>query len=431
MKKRSGYLVIIALCCITVGTRAQPFADTLVVTPPEAEVVFLQRNLRLLAAKLDIEVAKAEVIQSKLWPNPTVSIGEVNLWSNQGAEALGRLFGNWGNHAQVAVDVEQLIQTAGKRKKLVAVEETGIALAERSFEDLLRSLQVEFRTQLAELNRTQQGMAAYRQALERLQQLLTGYQRQVAQGNISRSEYMRLRASELELMKTIDDYRRQNGEAQQALKVLMGLSSADDRVLIATGFREIPFDTLKALNAATIQEWTYAYNTELAALRLGVTRADQQLRFERAQRVPDVKLSAGYDRGGNIMRDFVGLGIAVDLPLFHRNQGAIKAAQLALEQRRLLATNAENQVVGEAVRAWKDLQATVARRNLVGPQYEADMDALLEGYHRNFAQRHISLLEYLDFLDAYLQTKDNLLDIEKTLREQYETLRYHVGSQLP
>src|SRR5690606_15780532 len=141
--------------------------------------------------------------------------------------------------------------------------------------------------------------------------------------------------------------------------------------------------------------------------------------------------SAGYDRGGNIMRDFVGVGIAVDLPLFHRNQGAIKAAELALEQSRLLTANAESQVVGKAIRAWKDLQATVARRDRVGQQYEADMEELLEGYHRNFAQRHISLLEYLDFLDAYLQTKDNLLDIEKTLREQYETLRYHVGSQLP
>lgn len=431
MRKRSGYLLIVALCCLTTGIRAQSKGDTLVVTPVEAEAIFLQRNLRLLAGKLDIEVAKAQVIQAKLWPNPTLSIGEVNLWSNQGAEALGRLFGDWGGHSQVAVDVEQLIQTAGKRKKLVAVEQIGVSMAEQSFEDLLRSLRIEFRTQLAELNRTQRGMAAYQQALERLQQLLGGYQRQVAQGNVSRSEYMRLRASELELMKTIDDLRRENGEAQQALKVLMGLAPTNEMVLASADFPAIPVDILKELDAATVQEWAYAYSAELATLRLGITRADRQLRYEQAQRVPDVALSAGYDRGGNIMRDFVGVGVAVDLPLFHRNQGAIKAAQLTLEQSKLRAEHAENQVGGEAIRAWKDLLVTLARREHVGAPYEADMDALLEGYHRNFAQRHISLLEYLDFLDAYLQTKDNLLDTEKTLRAQYETLRYHVGNQLP
>lgn len=431
MKKRSGYLLIVALCCLSTGIRAQSKGDTLVVTPVEAEAIFLQRNLRLLAGKLDIEVAKAQVIQARLWPNPTLSIGEVNLWSNQGAEALGRLFGDWGGHSQVAVDVEQLIQTAGKRKKLVAVEEIGVSMAEQSFEELLRSLQAEFRTQLAELNRTQEGTAAYRQALERLQQLLRGYERQVTQGNVSRGEYMRLRASELQLLKTIDGLRAENGEAQQVLKALMGLAPTDELIVATAAFPEIPLDTLKALDAATIQEWAYAYNTELAALRLGITRADRQLHYEQAQRVPDLTLSAGYDRGGNIMRDFVGIGVAVDLPFFQRNQGNIKAAKLALEQSRLLAANKENEVGGEAIRAWKDLQVTLARREHVGAQYEADMDTLLEGYHRNFAQRHISLLEYLDFLDAYLQTKDNLLDTEKILRTQYETLRYHVGNQLP
>src|SRR5690606_5654663 len=127
MKKRSGYLLMVALCCFSTGIRGQSKSDTLVVTPVEAETIFLQRNLRLLAGKLDIEMAKAQVIQARLWPNPVLSIGEVNLWSNQGAEALGRLFGDWGNHAQVAVDMEQLIQTAGKRKKLVAVEEIGVS----------------------------------------------------------------------------------------------------------------------------------------------------------------------------------------------------------------------------------------------------------------------------------------------------------------
>lgn len=425
------YSVVVALCCFTADARGQSSADTLVISRAEAEAVFLQRNLQLLAGKLEIDEAKAKVIQAKLWPNPTLSIGEINLWSNAGAEALGRLFGTWGNHAQVAVDIEQLIQTAGKRKKMIAIEETGAAIAERNFEDLLRSLKVEFRSQLAQLYNTQQRMKVYEEVLNQLRRLLNGYERQVAQGNVSRSEYMRLKASEVELMKVIDDIRKENGVAQRSLKTLMGIPQQGMLVLADEHLPEIPTAAIQMLDAGTVQEWAQAHSAELAAIELGATFAEHELSYERAQRVPDLTLSAGYDRGGNIMRDFIGLGLSIDIPFFHRNQGNIKAAQARLEQSRLRAEDKKNEVAGMAIQAWKDLLAIIARKEYVGAQYDEDMGKLLAGYHNSFAQRHISLLEYLDFLEAYLATKDILLDTDTELLSQYETLRYHVGDQLP
>ncbi|SEL81334.1 TolC family protein [Parapedobacter koreensis] len=431
MRSSFFYSVVALLCCLTATVHGQSSADTLVMSRAEAEAVFLQRNLQLLAGKLEIDEAKAKVIQAKLWPNPTLSIGEVNLWSNAGAEALGHLFGTWGNHAQVAVDVEQLIQTAGKRKKLIAIEETGAAIAEQDFEDLLRSLKVEFRTELAQLYSTQQRLGTYQQVLGQLQRLLDGYGRQVQQGNVSRSEYLRLKASEVALMKTIDDIRRENGEAQRALKTWMGVGQQETLVLAGEALPDIPLAAIRALDAGTVQEWAQAHSAELTALQLGATYAERELSYERAQRVPDLTLSAGYDRGGNIMRDFIGVGVSVDLPIFHRNQGHIKAAQYRLEQSLLRAEDKKNEVSGLAVQAWKDLLAIIARKEHIGATYDADMEELLAGYHNSFVQRHISLLEYLDFLEAYLTTKDTLLDTDKELLTQYETLRYHVGNQFP
>ncbi|MFC3199662.1 TolC family protein [Parapedobacter deserti] len=425
------YIIIIMLCMMVSSGYAQPIPDTLMMSRTEAEATFLQRNLRLLAGRLNIDEAKAQVIQAKLWPNPSLSVSEVNLWSNHGAEALGRISANWGNHAQVAVDIEQLILTAGKRKKLIAVEETGVAIAEQEFEDLLRSLKVEFREQLAELHRTQQAIAIHRQALGQLQQLLSGYQRQVQAGHVSRSEYMRLKVSEVELMKTIDDIRRENGEAQRALKALMGIAPQHALMLADAHVPDIPVNAIKALDVSTVAEWVQSHNAALKAMQLGTTQAEHNLSYERAQRVPDLTLSAGYDRGGNIMRDFVGIGLSIDLPFFHRNQGQIKAAQLQVEQHRLLAENTKNEITAAAVQAWKDLLNTIDRKEHIGTGYDTDMAKLLEGYHNSFAQRHISLLEYLDFLDAYLTTKANLLETDKELLMQYETLRYHVGDQLP
>jgi len=431
MKSIYLYWIGAIVCCSVMGARGKSSSDTLVMSRAEAEAVFLQRNLQLLVGRLGIDEAKAKVIQARLWPNPTLSIGEVNLWSNAGAEALGRLFGTRGNHAQVAVDMEQLIQTAGKRKKLIAIEETGAAIAEQDFEDLLRSLKVEFRSQLAQLYSMQQRMGVYQQVLSQLQRLLRGYQRQVEQGNVSRSEYMRLKASEVELMKAVDDIRRENGVAQRTLKTLMGITPQETLVLADDRPPEIPIAATQLLDAGTVQEWAQTHSAELAALQLGTIHAEQELSYERAQRVPDITLNANYDRGGNIMRDFVGVGVSVDLPFFHRNQGNIKAAQFRLEQSRLRTEHKKNEVAGMAIQAWKDLLATIARKEHVGAQYDGDMDKLLAGYHNSFAQRHISLLEYLDFLEAYLTTKDTLLDTDTELLTQYEVLRYHVGNQLP
>ena len=73
----------------------------------------------------------------------------------------------------------------------------------------------------------------------------------------------------------------------------------------------------------------------------------------------------------------------------------------------------------------------MARAEQLGRQYDADIDSVLQGYRNSFRQRNTSLLEYLDFLDAYLATKDHLLETHKQLLIQYETLRYYVGDRLP
>ena len=45
----------------------------------EAEAIFINNNLLLIAEKLNIESQRAEVIQARLWPNPEFSISEINL----------------------------------------------------------------------------------------------------------------------------------------------------------------------------------------------------------------------------------------------------------------------------------------------------------------------------------------------------------------
>ncbi|HWL00207.1 MAG TPA: TolC family protein [Parapedobacter sp.] len=409
----------------------QPATDTLTISYPEAEAVFIRHNLRLLAGRLDIDEAKARVLQAKLWPNPTLSVGEVNLWSNGTPEELGRITSGWGNHAQIAVEVEQLIQTAAKRKKLMAVEEAGVLVAEKQFEDLVRNLKTEFRLRLSELERTQQRTVIYQQAHSQLRLLLQAYRKQFEQGNVSKSEYVRLRALEASLVSDIVDIGKQNQAAQQALKVLMGVAPHTELILVGGVPEEVPLAAFKTLTPATLLEWAQANSTALQTAQLEQIKAEHQLSYEKAHRVPDLTLQINYDRGGNIMRDFIGVGVSMDIPFFQRNQGNIRAAQATVDRSQLLAENTRNEVDGAVVQVWKALLLSIEQKEKLGADLGAELNTLQQAYQQRFAQRDISLLEYLDYLDAYLDAKDHILDNQVDIYTQIETLRYYIGDQLP
>lgn len=408
---------------------AQPQPDTLKIAPEAAEVAFLKGSLKLLAGRLEINESQALLIQARVWPNPTITIDEVNLWANHGAEGLGRITGNWGNHNQVSVDIEQLIQTAGKRKKAIDLAKTSVDIAEQNFADLLQSLKLELRTQLAALYNSQKRLSLYRQQLEQLRVLLAAYQRQVQQGHVSQSEYLRLKAAEMALIRAIDDIRGENADAQQALKSMLG--GPTHRVLVVSEPGHVPTpEQIKSLSVEVLVSRALENRPSLKTAALQADHAKQQLVYERAQRMPDLTLSVGYDRGGNIMRDFIGLGVSIDVPVFDKNKGNIIAAQAAVERHRLLANDRENEVKAAVLQVWNTLMLTVERLERFDGAYEADLNQMAESHHRNFASRHISLLEYLDFLWAYLEGKDLLLETNKSFLLQYETLQFTIGGQL-
>jgi len=67
--------------------------DTIYLSTAQAEDLFIKQNLELIAEKLEIDVAEAAIVQAKLWPNPTLSIEDVNLWNtNDMRDEMGEIF---------------------------------------------------------------------------------------------------------------------------------------------------------------------------------------------------------------------------------------------------------------------------------------------------------------------------------------------------
>ncbi|GAA6765408.1 TolC family protein [Flavobacterium sp. CGRL1] len=403
--------------------------DTIVLSRNQAEALFLDKNISLISEKLNIDIADAQVIQAKLWPNPTLTVGEINLWSNATAQQLPPLWGNYGKTQQVNAELEQLIQTAGKRKKLIAMEKVNAEIAKEYFKTFLRSLKIEFRDNLTDLQYNQAQEAVYQKQLSSMQTLLKAYANQVKQGNIGKGEYVRLKASELQYLKEINDLQKENNALQKELKVLMNLPATSFVKLTDEGF--VPVNkNIEDINLANLMESAIENRPDMKVLKLGNEYNDNKYKYERAMRTPDVTLGISYDRGASLMNDFVGVGFSLDLPFFNRNQGNIKAAKIAINQGKLLTEEKTLSVQSEVLQAYQDFITTKKLYESADASFEGDLDKLLESYRKNFLQRNTSMLEYLDFVDAYLDNKSILLNSKKDLNKNLEELRYITGQEI-
>lgn len=431
MAKRFRFCgILITLVALNI-TYAQ---EKLYLDRTECETIFLEENLSLVAEKLNIPKAEAGVKQAKLWPNPNFTLDEVNFWATHrqtgGAETSPPLWdGFTGRDQQFAISVEQLVQTAGKRKKLVALEKVTVEMSVQYFEDLLRNLKLEFRNLLTDLQYNQALLEAHESLLLSISELTTAYERQLDAGNISKSQYARLRLQEIEIQKDLYELRVEASQIQKELNVLMHLDPGTNLVLSKKGFeREIDDSRLLLVDELMKKAREERPDAKLSLLELDYS--DKMHAYEKSQRVPDVTFSAGYDRNGSTMLDFVGFGISLDLPFFNRNQGNIKKAELEVEQSKIKAQQLSNQIGGEVQQALKDLGNALQLQNAVQNDQDLSLETLLPAYTKNLKNRNISLMEYLDFLDAYLENRATVFGASKDVNHKIEELNFSLGGEL-
>ena len=409
--------------------------DTLVLSREECEAIFLEKSLSLIAEKLEISQAEAMVTQAKLWPNPTLEIDEVNLWASKkqldvfGDELQGFNGNDFGKNQQLAFSIEQVIITAGKRKKLVALESVSVDKSNEYFEDLLRNLKIEFRNLLTQLQYLQFGEAVYDNQISSLQQLTQSYQRQVEQNHVAKGEYIRLKALELEIAKDLNDLKKEKNEVVKELKLLMRLPSATNLEIAPEGFLKNT-NAFENLNLNDLLARSKESRPDFKLANLEKTYYDKLYAYEKSQRTPDLAIKGGYDRGGNFMYNFFGFGITMDIPFFDRNQGNIKSALIGIEQSQIHLEHKELSLENETVLAYQNLRNAIDFLGQIEVGYEDTLDQLLTSYTKNFTERNISLLEYLDFLEAYLENKIIILEAGKEVNEKTEELNYAIGTDV-
>ncbi|TWF42474.1 cobalt-zinc-cadmium efflux system outer membrane protein [Chitinophaga polysaccharea] len=421
---RTIRMLLLAACGTCLGfiqpTQAQNSVQT--VTLQSVEDSFLVKNYLLLAQRYQIDASKALVRQAKMWSNPSFST-VLGFGSTDKLKPF-----NVGSGGETQYNIDQLIQTAGKRNKAIQLAATATKMSEANFDELIRTLRLQLRENVYNIYYQQQTEKVLKEQLGNLQTIVDAYVTADKKGSVAHADLVRLQALQVGIENDFADLKQQELESQKNLQQL--LHSQDFYAADIKPADLAPY-TLDKIQLPQLLEAASKNRADVRMADLQYQTAQLNYRLQKSLAVPDLHVGATYDKQGSYVNNFVGLTLGIDLPVWNRNQGNIHAAKLQInsEQQQLLQQQSVAQT--EVLNAYQRIVVLEKRyKGFDLHQFQGEFDTLIAEVSKNFSKGNISLLQFIDYFNSY---SDNAKNINKFLSNRvnaYEELNYATGQEL-
>ena len=413
MKKLIYFLSFSFISVIAYG---QP-KDT-VLSFTQAKARLMKANLSLLASYYDINIAKAGVIQARVWDNPYF-VFNGDLYSNEENEYFH--FRN-----QHLLQIEQTFSYAGKHTNTVKLARVGVEMAEKQMEDVLRSLLFEMGNTYCDLAALQEKQFLYQQVILSYDKLMAATRKQLELGAISLTEALRLE-SEYVTVKT-DAIANYNEKEKVISDLRILLRFPQDTTFMVE--QKIPI-TAQEFDANALAEQAVTLRPDVQVKKFIKKYQERNLKLQKSTSVPDLKLAyQPRDRGSNYVRPYQGFNIEFNIPLFDRNQGGIKQAEFSLQKSVLEFQQIENQVRNEVVASYNRYRSSNAGLANYKPEFIDQLRQLNKSTNENFQKRNISLLQFIDQQRIFIQTNLQLIELKQQFLNNVNELNFSVGTTL-
>lgn len=395
--------------------------DTLSLTRKQADSLFLKNNLLLLAERFQVEAGQAQLIQAGLRDNPTVSF-EISAFNGERRQVIDA-----GRQGQKTAAIQQLLYTAGKRNKRIALASEAARLTEYELLDLLRALRFDLRSRFYAVYFQQQTVARYDQQIAVIQTTVNAYQREYERNNVSLRELLRLKALLFQLSNDRTEILFQLADDQRSLRTLLTTDQpvrpiVGDEGLTRYRIPEQPDDTLRQIALRN--------RPDLKAAESLKRQAQLNYNLQRAMATPDLRVGGTYDQAGSYIQHYVGLNVQMDVPVFNRNQGAIRAARSQISYQTQLQQQRAMQIGNEVTTALQKVREVERMVQSVEGQFTQQFELLNRGVITSFQKGNISLLEFVDFVETYNESVRQLNRLKADRVGAYEELNYHIGDDL-
>jgi len=430
-KGRQGYIhcfILLLLLLTHLSLKAQEPGikqDTLSVTIHQADKMFLEQNLELIAQHYQIETGKALALQAKLWDDPILTTDQNiyagNKWLEHGTNPDGSPKG------QYFVQLEQLIKTAGKRRKLFDMAQTNVQISEWQFNQVMQNLKYELHNNFYRITVSLAQLQILQEQYRQLEKLQQGMESQYKAGNIARKDLLRVEALQLARKQDITEALVQLEDYMSSMRSLLGIK---DNIFIqplpeSGNGKAIPKGLPELIDSAQVN------NASFQLERYQLLYQQRNFTYQRSLAVPDITIAPSYDLNSNYAPHYVGLGISLPLPLFNGNKGNIKAAGWQVKQQETSVAQASVRLNNEVTAAYNNYYRQQQQLNSdVETQFFNDYGRLYENIAESFRLRQISMLEFIDYFNDYKEIRMRQLQQELNLRLAAEELNLQVGTDI-
>lgn len=387
------------------------------------------RRADLLAARQRLAIAEGRLRQANLRPNPTLD-AQYGSPRFLGGEA----------ESDLSVGATQVFETGGKRSKRVAVAELELGQTRAEVTRLERQL-------AAEIRQSYTNAIAFARQLDILEKLIAAdvelvrvTEARLKEGdvapldnNLVRVESDRLKVQAIQAQSQLEtellNLRNLTGaDAAESIKLA---PQADQPPRLDLGLAEltaIAFRERGDLQAARIGEQLGAARIDLARSQ-AVPNVAASVRFSRTKQIFDFPSAAG---GNFIKRDSsLTFGVAVDIPVFNRNQGEIASATgeraQATRTREFLETTIKRDVAIAYRKYRAASEALVLYSTQILPRAEANLQTVRAAYG-------LGEFSVFEVVGEQRRLTENVTGYNQSLRDYYNALtelETALGTMLP
>jgi cobalt-zinc-cadmium efflux system outer membrane protein len=359
---------------------AASFAALDALSVDDAVRIAIANTPSLRRAGYQVDVAAGRVIQAGLYPNPQFEFfaeslgaeagkgGETNYLLSQELVLGGKL--------DRARDVAQADELAAKAA-FVAEE---FAVASRVTKSYFAAVAA------------QERLGSRRQLIDLSQQLLDAANAQVDAGAATEPDRLRAEVVQAQAEIDLESARLDAHAALRSLASAIGIDGTVEIPLTDTP-RSLPhFPSQEAVVAAAL-----AANSRVSLARIAIERARSVYELAKAEAVPNLVASAGPRYSDPESETTLDLGVGMEIPLFDRNQGNIRAAMADRLSSAAQLREVQLQLIAEVSEAWAAYEsariATTRYQETLLPKAQRTLDLTRQAYERGSA-------DYLRLLDA-------------------------------
>ena len=405
-----SFVVKALVCGLVVSMGSRPAWDSYAQDVPSAlrwaDAIRLaeENNPVYLAAQREHSIAQAAVIQARVYPNPQFSLNAEQL------EAFGRH--EHEHHPEWFAHFVQEVESVSKRRHRNAAAHAGLAGTLAGIQDVRRALHLAVGQAYFALARHESGARILQTFHDRIQELVALVAQQVEQGETAAMELQRLQLEQIRLQDRMLQADLTLARAQAALLSMLGARDVRQSVHAADSLTVASLvDARGTVIAAAdgfmlplevLQDMALRHRPDLVAATHAVEKARAKVALQRALRIPNLAITAGYRRDYDA--GLLDVGIALGLPLWSSLDGGGLAYADAVRSRAAADLHAARmKVKTEVAQAAAGVSSAAERVRLIAQQYLAQVAELQDRIQTAYTLGESSLTVLIDLQRSHLE----------------------------